>query len=355
VDSVVIDANEEFAHEFVAPALMGNALYEGKYPLVAALSRPLICKEIVRLAHERGARVVAHGCTGKGNDQVRFDISLRCLDPSLTILGPAREWGMNREQILDYCSQRCIDIPLTKKNPFSIDENLWGRTIECGQLEDSWASVPEEAFTETVSPKDAPDEPVEVVVSFEKGLPIAIDGESMDLIALIKKMDEIAGRHGYGRVDMIENRLVGIKSREIYEVPGALALIKAHKEVEDLVLTRDLLQYKRGVDARIADAIYDAQWYSPLFSALRAFVADTQQWVSGDVRLRFFKGSCEVMGRRSPYSIYIERLATYGDDDEFSHEAAVGFIKLWGLPLEVAAMRDQGLLRDGKAALNPVE
>ncbi len=344
VEAVIIDAKEEFVQHFVLPALQANTLYEDKYPLVAALSRPLITKKIVDLAHERGARVVAHGCTAKGNDQVRFDVSFRCLDPSLTILGPAREWGMNREEILDYCSARGINVPLTKKNPFSIDENLWGRTIECGELEDAWAPVPEAAFTETVNPKDAPDEPQEVVVSFEKGVPVAIDEQAYPLLEIIERMDKIAGAHGYGRVDMIENRLVGIKSREIYEVPGALALIMAHRDLEELVMTRDLLRYKAGVDQRMADMTYDAQWFSPLADALRAFVADTQKWVTGDVRLSLFKGNCTVVGRRSPYSLYVEELATYGGGDQFSHDAAVGFIRLWGLPMEVAARRAQGML-----------
>lgn len=344
VDAVVIDAKEEFAQDFVLPALMANALYEGKYPLVAALSRPLIAKKIVELAHERGARVVAHGCTAKGNDQVRFDISFRCLDPTLKVMGPTREWGMNREEILDYCAARGIDIPLTKANPFSIDENLWGRTIECGELEDPWAPVPEAAFTETVNPKDAPAEPQEVVVSFEQGMPVAVDGDKCSLVGLIGRMDKIAGAHGFGRVDMIENRLVGIKSREIYEVPGALSLVLAHKDLEELVMTRDLLRFKGGVDERLADATYDAEWFSPLADALRAFVAETQKWVTGDIRLRFFKGSCTVAGRRSPYSLYVQELATYGEGDVFDHAAAVGFIRLWGLPLEVAARRAQGLL-----------
>ncbi|NLT36176.1 MAG: argininosuccinate synthase [Gaiellales bacterium] len=344
VDAVIIDAREEFARDFVLPALLANTLYEDKYPLVAALSRPLIAKKIIDLAHERGAKVVAHGCTAKGNDQVRFDISFRCLDPTIRVMGPAREWGMNREEILDYCAARNINVPLTKKNPYSVDENLWGRTIECGELEDAWAPVPEGAFTETVNPKDGPDEPQEVVVTFEMGVPVAVDGVKMPLVELIDAMDKIAGKHGYGRVDMIENRLVGIKSREIYEVPGALALIMAHKDLEDLVMTRDLLRYKSGVDTRMADMIYDAQWFSPLADALRAFVNETQKWVSGDVRLSFFKGNCTVVGRRSPNSLYVESLATYATGDEFSHESAVGFIQLWGLPMEVAARRAQGLL-----------
>ncbi|MHB1345520.1 MAG: argininosuccinate synthase [Thermoleophilia bacterium] len=339
VEAVIIDSKEEFVRDFVFPALAANALYEEKYPLVSALSRPLISKKMVELAQARGAKYIAHGCTAKGNDQVRFDVSIRCLDPTITVLGPAREWNMTRPEILDYVAARGIDIPLTKKNPFSIDENVWGRTIECGELEDPWESPPEEAFTVTVDPRTAPDEGVEVIVSFERGVPVALDGVAMEPVALIDTIDELGGRHGFGRIDMIENRLVGIKSREIYETPGALALIRAHGEVEDLVLTRDLLHFKRGVEQRLADMIYDGQWFSPLADALRAFTAETQARVSGDVRLFFYKGSCTVRGRRSPHSMYVEELATYGAGDRFNHHSAKGFVELWGLPLEVWALR----------------
>jgi len=341
VDAVIIDAKEEFVRDFVFPALTANALYEEKYPLVSALSRPLISKKMVQLAQERGASFIAHGCTAKGNDQVRFDVSIRCLDPNITVLGPAREWNMTRPQILDYVAARGIEISLTKKNPFSIDENVWGRTIECGELEDPWEAPPEEAFTVTVDPRRAPDEGVEVVVSFEQGVPVALDGVGMEPVALIDAIDELGGRHGFGRVDMIENRLVGIKSREIYETPGALALIMAHREIEDIVLTRDLIHFKRGVEQRLADMIYDGQWFSPLADSLRAFVAHSQLRVSGDARLLFYKGSCSVRGRRSPYSMYVEELATYGEGDRFSHESAKGFVELWGLPLEVWARREK--------------
>ncbi|MHB9150544.1 MAG: argininosuccinate synthase [Thermoleophilia bacterium] len=343
VDAVIIDAKEEFVRDFIFPALAANALYEEKYPLVSALSRPLISKKMVQLAQERGASSIAHGCTAKGNDQVRFDVSIRCLDPDITVLGPAREWNMTRPEILDYVAARGIDIPLTKKNPFSIDENVWGRTIECGELEDPWETPPEEAFTVTVDPRHAPDEGVEVVVSFEKGVPVALDGVRMEPVALIDSIDELGGRHGFGRIDMIENRLVGIKSREIYETPGALALIMAHREIEDMVLTRDLIHFKRGVEQRLADMIYDGQWFSPLADALRAFVAQSQHRVSGDTRLLFYKGSCSVRGRRSPYSLYVEELATYGEGDRFSHESAKGFVELWGLPLEVWARREKSV------------
>ncbi|MBU2603323.1 MAG: argininosuccinate synthase [Actinobacteria bacterium] len=342
VDAVIIDAKEEFVREFVLPALAANALYEERYPLVSALSRPLISKKMVELAQEKGARSIAHGCTAKGNDQVRFDVSIRCLDPTIDVLGPAREWNMTRPEILDYVASRGIEIPLTKKNPFSIDENVWGRTIECGELEDPWESPPDEAFTVTVDPRLAPDDGAEVVVGFERGIPVSLDGVWMEPLTLIDTIDELGGRHGFGRIDMIENRLVGIKSREIYETPGALALILAHKEIEDLVLTRDLLHFKRGVEQRLADMIYDGQWFSPLADALKAFVAHTQIRVTGEARLLFYKGSCTVRGRRSPNSMYVEELATYGAGDRFSHESAKGFVDLWGLPLEVWARRAPG-------------
>jgi argininosuccinate synthase len=343
VDAVIIDAKEEFALDFVLPALQSNALYEEKYPLVSSLSRPLISKKMVELARERGATVVAHGCTAKGNDQVRFDVSLRCLNPELTILGPAREWGMTREEIIDYLAARGVEFPLTKKNPFSIDENVWGRTIECGELEDPWESPPEAAYTVTVAADAAPDKAREVVVAFDHGIPVALDGEPMDLVSIIDAIDAIGGSHGFGRVDMIENRLVGIKSREIYEVPGALALILAHREVEDLTLTRDLIHFKRGVEQKLADMIYDGQWFDPLSDALRAFTLETQKYVTGEVRLAFYKGSCRVVGRRSPHSLYVKELATYGQGDLFDHEAAKGFCQLWGLPLEVWGRRERGL------------
>ncbi len=343
-DSVIVDAKEEFLTDFAFPALKANALYEGKYPLHSALSRPLISKKMVELAHERGAKFIAHGCTAKGNDQVRIDVSIRCLDPSITVLGPAREWGMTRPELMDYLAERGIELPLTKKNPYSIDENLWGRAIECGELEDPWAAAPDDAYQFTVHPKDAPDEPVEVIVSFEGGIPVAIDGKAMGPVELVETLDKIGGSHGFGRIDMVENRLVGIKSRETYEVAGSLSLIMAHRELEDLTLTRELQHFKTGIDQRLTELIYEGLWFSPLANALRAFIDETQQYVSGDVRLRYFKGSCQPVGRRSPNSLYIAGLATYGAGDTFTHESAKGFIQLWGLPVEVWARKRQGLI-----------
>ena len=339
IESVVIDAEEEFLTDFAFEALKANALYEGKYPLHSALSRPLISKKMVELAHQWGAKYIAHGCTAKGNDQVRMDVSIRCLDPSITVLGPAREWGMTRPQLLDYLAERGIDLPLTKKNPYSIDENLWGRAIECGELEDPWAAPPADAYQFTVDAKDAPDEAQEVVVTFEAGIPVALDGKAMGPVELVERLDLIGGAHGFGRVDMVENRLVGIKSRETYEVAGSLALIMAHREIEDLVLTRELAHFKTGIDQRLTEMIYEGLWFSPLAYALRAFIGETQKYVSGDVRLQYYKGSCRPVGRRSEHSLYDTKLATYGSGDTFSHESAKGFIALWGLPVEVWARK----------------
>jgi argininosuccinate synthase len=336
---VVIDAKEEFLTDFAFPALKANALYEGRYPLHSALSRPLIAKEMVELAREHGANFIAHGCTAKGNDQVRIDVSARCLDPNITVLGPAREWNMARPQLLDYLAQRDINLPLTKKNPYSIDVNLWGRAIECGELEDPWRAAPEDAYQFTVDPKDAPDEPLELVIGFDAGVPVSLDGKALDPVALVETVDEIAGAHGFGRVDLVENRLVGIKSREVYEVAGSLSLILAHREIEDLTLTRELQHFKTIIDQRMTELIYEGLWFSPLANALRAFIEESQKYVTGEVRLRYFKGSCAPVGRRSPYSLYDKTLATYDLGDTFSHESAKGFIQLWGLPVEVWARK----------------
>ena len=344
VESVVIDAKDEFVRDFAFAALKANALYEEKYPLHSALSRPLISKKMVEIAHEHGAKYVAHGCTAKGNDQVRMDVSIRCLDPSITVLGPARDWNMTRPELLDYVAARGIDIPLTKKNPYSIDENLWGRAIECGELEDPWQAAPEDAYVFTVHPAKAPDQGVELVIGFEGGIPVTVDGKALDPVALVELVDKVGSAHGFGRVDMVENRLVGIKSRETYEVAGSLALIKAHREIEDLALTRELQHFKRMIDQRLTELIYDGLWFSPLADAIRAFIDESQKFVTGEVRLQYYKGSCNVVGRRSPNSLYVSQLATYGGGDTFSHQSAKGFIELWGLPVEVWARKRQGLL-----------
>lgn len=342
IESVVIDAKEEFLRDFAFAALKANALYEGRYPLHSALSRPLIAKKMVELAREHGAKFVAHGCTAKGNDQVRIDVSTRCLDPNVTVLGPAREWNMTRPELLDYLAERGIDLPLTKKNPYSIDENLWGRAVECGELEDPWAEAPADAYVFTVDPKKAPDEPEELVIGFEVGVPVSLNGKTMDPVELVETVDEVGGAHGFGRVDQVENRLVGIKSREVYEVAGSLSLIMAHREIEDLTLTRELQHFKTMIDQRMTELIYEGLWFSPLANALRAFVEESQRYVTGEVRFRYFKGSCAAVGRRSPHSLYDKTLATYGPGDTFSHESAKGFIQLWGLPVEVWARKHLG-------------
>lgn len=339
VEAHVIDAREEFASDFIMPALTANALYEEKYVLVSALSRPLICKKLVEIAHATGAGTIAHGCTAKGNDQVRFDLGIRSLDPSLKILAPARDWNMTREQALEYAAERNIPTPLKKDSPYSIDENLWGRTVECGPLEDPWLEPPEDAFAVTVAPLEAPDEPSYMEVTFAGGVPVALDGKATPLVELIEMVDQLAGAHGFGRVDMMENRLVGIKSREVYETPGALALIQAHKEIEDMTMPRELIHFKRPMEQKFADMTYNGGWFDPLMDALRAFMAETQKRANGTVRLKFFKGSCVVAGRKSPDSLYDFGLATYGGGDAFSHDAAKGFCELWGLPLEVWAKK----------------
>lgn len=341
-EAIVVEAVEDYAHDFILPALAANALYEDKYPLVSALSRPLICKLLVEIAHKSGASAIAHGCTAKGNDQVRFDLGIRALDPALKILAPAREWGMTREQCMDYAAERGIPIPLKKKSPYSIDENLWGRAIECGPLEDAWTEPPADVFSYTTSPEDAPEDPEFLEIAFLSGEPVSLDGLEVPLVDLISQIDSVAGIHGFGRVDMIENRLVGIKSREVYEVPGALALIMAHREIESMVLPRELLHYKRGLEQKFADMAYNGGWFDPLMEAIRAFMAETQSRVTGTARLKFYKGSCSVVGRKSPNSLYDLGLATYGGGDVFSHESAKGFCELWGLPLEVWARKGEG-------------
>ncbi len=338
VEAVAVDAKEEFAEHHCLPALMANALYEGKYPLSTAIGRPLIAKKLVETAHRFGGTAVAHGCTGKGNDQVRIDIGVRSQDPGIKIIAPAREAGWpSREELIDYVAAHNIPLSLTKKSPYSVDENLWGRSNECGALEDPWVAPPRDAFQFTTDPAEAPNEPQQLIVTFEKGRPIALDGKEMGLVELIETIDAIAGAHGYGRVDMLENRLVGIKSREVYEVPGALALIRAHSELEDLVLTRDLLHFKRTIESKLADMIYEGQWFDPLTEACKAFLFQSQERVSGDIRLEFFKGNCVANGRRSDFALYSYKLATYTTEDQFSHQSAAGFIELWGLPIEMWA------------------
>ncbi len=348
VESIVRDVRTEFVDDFLSRALKSNALYENKYPLVSALSRPIIVKHLVEEAHRQNARYIAHGCTGKGNDQVRFEVGIAALDPDIEVLAPVRDWGMNRDESMRYAAERDIPVPTTQKSPYSIDDNLWGRAIECGVLEDPWTEPPEDIYVMTSEARRARDDGEYVEVSFREGLPIAIDGRVMDLEDIITKMNDVAGSHGFGRIDMIENRLVGLKSREIYEVPGALTLIQAHKALEDLCLERDLLHYKLGVEQKWAELVYDGLWFSPLKDALDGFIEETQQLVTGDVRLRFFKGTCVVVGRRSDYSLYDYELATYDEADSFHHAASGGFIELWGLPTKVWARQRKKAGHEGE-------
>jgi argininosuccinate synthase len=338
IEAYVVDMRQEFADEFLTRAIAANALYENKYPLLSALSRPLISRHLVEIAHKHGAKYVAHGCTGKGNDQVRFETSILALDPSLTILAPVREWSFHtRPEEMEWAAAHGVEVPTTKDTPYSIDDNLWGRAIECGVLEDPWNEPPEDIYTMTVAPEKAPDKPEYVEVSFEKGVPCAIDGQKKSFLDIISDMNAIAGRNGFGRLDMVENRLVGVKSRECYEQPAALALIEAHKALEDLCLERELLHYKLGVEHEWATRIYYGQWFSPLKQALDAFMAATQQFLTGTIRLKFYKGNCDVVGRKSEYSLYSYELATYDRGDTFDHAAAKGFIDLYALPTKVWA------------------
>jgi len=330
----VVDAVWRFADEYLARAIKANGLYEGKYPMVSALARPLIVDEVVKVAREVGADVVAHGCTGKGNDQVRFEVSFGVLAPDLQVLAPIRDDGIPRDKAIVLAEEWGIPISGIATS-YSIDENLWGRTAECGPLEDPWAGPPEDAFARTAAAADRPAEPAELVIGFEQGVPVALDGEAPPLPELIRAVDALGGAYGFGRVDMIENRRVGIKSRELYEVPGALALIAAHRALEDLTLEREVAHFKPGIEQRWADLVYDGQWFSPLRRALDAFVDATQVRVTGEVRLRFAPGECIVVGRRSDGALYDLSLATYGAEDAFDQSHAEGFVRLWGLPLRV--------------------
>lgn len=332
VGAHVADARREFAEEFIGPALRANAVYEGIYPLSTALARPLIARHLVRVAREEGASAVAHGCTGKGNDQVRFDLSTTGLAPDLTVIAPAREWKMTREEEVAFAQARGIRVEATRASPYSTDENLWGRSVECGILEDPAIEPPEEAYGWTTSPTSAPDAPATVTIAFRDGVPIALDGESLPLDRVVKTLNEVAGGHGVGRIDHVESRVVGIKSREVYECPAATVLLEAHRALEALVLTREVLDFKRTVELRYAQLIYDGLWFGPLRTGLDAFIASTQDRIEGEVAVKLYKGSAHVTGRRSPFSLYQPKLATYSSGDRFRQEMAEGFIYVWGLP-----------------------
>ena len=336
VASFAVDMREEYANEYVTLAIAANGLYENSYPLLSALSRPLLSKHMVEVAHAFGAKYVAHGCTGKGNDQVRFETSIKALDPSIEIIAPVREWNLrSREEEMEWAKTHGVPVPTTKKSPYSIDDNLWGRAIECGVLEDPWCEPPAGIWTLTADAQSAPDQPEYLEIGFESGVPCSLNGEEMGLVDMIKAINVKAGLHGCGRLDMVENRLVGVKSRECYEVPAAQVIINAHKALETLCLDRETQHYKFGIEQKWATAVYEGLWYSPLKEALDSFCASTQACVTGTVKVKLYKGSSTVVGRKSPYSLYDFGLASYGAQDTFDHEAAKGFIQLHGLPTTV--------------------
>ncbi len=362
-DAIVVDCRQEYASEYILPALKANALYEGRYPLVSALSRPVIVRHMVEIARSSGAVAVAHGCTGKGNDQVRFEVSTSSLAPELEIVAPVRSWGMTREQCIEYLADRDINFEVTKSSPYSIDDNLWGRAIECGVLEDPWITPPDDVYELT---KISATEPTEFVITFSEGVPVELDGKDMTLVDLISKVGQVVGSYGYGRLDMVENRRVGIKSREVYECPASLALIMAHQDLESITSERDLMHEKMRLEIRYGELVYDGLWFSPLRESLDAFMNESNRRVSGKVRIRCEApgrtsggvlgntsdgvlgntsdgtpgpGKVFVAGRQSPYSLYAHELATYGDKDSFRHQDSEGFVKLWGLGLRTWAQR----------------
>lgn len=341
VESIVIDAKKEFAEEYCLPALQGHAYYENKYPLVSALSRPLIVKHLVEVAKKYGATAIAHGCTGKGNDQVRFEVGIHALAPEMKIEDPIREVHWSREEEIDYAKENGIPVPITKKSPYSIDENLWGRANECGILENPWNSAPKDAYARTNALEDTPNEADVITLTFENGVPVKLNDEALQLDVLIQKLDKLAGKHGIGRIDHVENRLVGIKSREVYECPAATVLMAAHKDIEDITLEKSLAHFKIYIEDKMADVIYNGLWFSPLMNSLLAFIKESQKDVNGTVRVKLFKGNVICEGRKSANSLYDEKLATYTSADEFDQEAAAGFIKLYGLPTQVYAQVHQ--------------
>jgi argininosuccinate synthase len=340
--SLVEDVKNTFVRGYAFPAIQANALYESRYPVSTALARPLIAKLLVQAAQTYGADAVAHGCTGKGNDQVRFDVAIAALNPNLKVLAPAREWGMSREETIAYGEKFGIPTPVKKSSPYSIDLNLLGRSIEAGPLEDPYHEPAEEVFAMTRAIAETPNEPEYVEIGFEQGIPTAVDGKPFSPVELFLHLNQRIGNHGIGRIDMIENRLVGIKSREIYETPALLVLIQAHRDLESLTLAKDVTQYKRGLEDTYANMVYNGLWYSPLKEALDAFIQKTQERVTGTVRVKLFKGNATIVGRKSGNSLYNEDLATYGSGDQFDHKAAEGFIYVWGLPTRVWSQKVRG-------------
>ncbi len=334
IKAYVLDLKKPFVEQFVWPALKANGMYQGTYPLNSALSRPLIAEVMAEIAEREGAVAVAHGCTGKGQDQVRIEVCTNALNPDLQVLAPVRDWHFTREAEMEYAQAHGIPVLATSSSPYSIDDNIWGRSIECGILEDPWNEPPSDAYTLTREPWDAPDDPEFVEITFEKGIPVALDGTSMDGPTLIAALNDMAGKHGVGRIDMLEDRLVGFKSREVYECPGAITLITAHRALETIALDKRVLATKKELEVKFGELAYEGYWFSPLRDAINSFMDTTQEYVSGTVKVRFFKGQAVVRGLRSPNSIYSHGLATYSEGDIFDHDAAVGFIKIWGLPIK---------------------
>ena len=340
VEAVVADARDEYADQYCLPALQANAMYMDRYPLVSALSRPLIVKHLTDAAKKHGATTVAHGCTGKGNDQVRFEVGIGALAPDMNVMAPVRDFAWTREKAISWAEDRNLPIDVSKKSPYSIDQNVWGRAVETGFLEDIWNAPVEDVYSYTADPGVAR-EPDELTITFERGVPVAIDGQSVTVLQAIEQLNRRAGAQGVGRLDMVEDRLVGIKSREVYEAPGALALITAHQELEDVTIERDLARFKRTVAQRWGELVYDGLWFSPLKDSLDSFIATSQQHVSGEIRLVLQGGRAVVTGRRSDESLYDFNLATYDEGDSFDQDLAKGFVQLWGLPSKIAAKRDQ--------------
>jgi len=331
-----IDAKEEFVKEYVFPAIKANALYEGKYPVSTALSRPLIAEKLVEVARKEDADAIAHGCTGKGNDQVRIEVSAKALAPEIDVIAPVREWNMTRDAEIEFAKKNGIPIPVDVDKPYSVDQNLWGRSIECGVLEQPDVEPPEEIYEWTVSPEKAPDKPEYVTIRFDEGVPTALNGDEMDPVGLIESLNDVAGKHGVGRIDHIEDRLVGIKSREIYECPAAMVIIEAHKDLEKLVLTRHEISFKQQVDALWSTLVYTGLWMDPLREDLDAFIEMTQKRVCGEVKIKLYKGAFYIVGRSSPLSLYDLNLATYNIESKFDQSSSAGFIELWGLPTRMA-------------------
>ncbi|WP_414054083.1 argininosuccinate synthase [Macrococcus equi] len=336
VESIMLDKVETYAKEYLSYAIKGNTLYENTYPLISALSRPLIAKELVEISHQYEAKYIAHGCTGKGNDQVRFEVAIHSLDPSIQTLAPVRDWGFSREEEIEYAKQHNIPIPINLDSPYSIDQNLWGRSNECGILENPYIEPPKDAYELTKSPEEAADTPLYLEITFKEGLPVAIDGQPLPLHKLIQQLNQLGGQHGVGRIDHVENRLVGIKSREVYEAPGAMTILTAHQALETITLTKDVQHFKPYVEQQFANLIYNGLYFSPLSDHIKNMLNDMQQYVNGKVKVKLYKGNITVVGRTSDKSLYNEKLATYTQEDAFNQQASVGFIEIYELPTKLA-------------------